>query len=226
MKYSKQIISHTLPISANTINCEYCTRFTKWEANAISDSAKMAGQFKENIPPIIAFCDGCKTGVSSKDINLRIVDKFKPTAWTSISSNNINDTSEELYVNFMKMHFEKYDFESIDNVVMRTSLNNGILYDNANIRELMCMPKGPDYKNMDIKLQNYLLYIILMMVNNHAWQHKPSCFKIGSRNKSNKNICRYNFPKERHCKTEFLNNQIVFERQIGKIICILYIYSL
>ena len=153
LNYSKQIVSHTMPISANTIKCDYCDKFTEWNAIPITENAKMAPQFKECFPPIMAICDACNTGVSSKDINLRIVDKFKTASWTLNRRENINDTFEEMYNNFMNMHFEQYDFEYIDNLVHQTPLNNDILYDNEYIRELMCMPKGPDYKNMDIDLQ-------------------------------------------------------------------------
>ncbi len=112
-----------MPISANTIKCEYCNNFTEWNAIPITDNAKMTPQFKECFPTVIASCDACKTGVSAKDINLRIIDQFKPDCWRLQPRQNINDTFEEMYNTFMRMHFEQYDFEYFDNLVHQTSLN-------------------------------------------------------------------------------------------------------
>ncbi len=179
-------------------------------------------------PPIIAVCDFCNSGISAKKLNLSIVDKFKPKFWNNFTcdDNNNNDTQAGLYEQHMEAHFNQNSFEQFDTYVSTNEITNSILYSDEYIRYIMSMPKGPDFMNLPIETQNYMLYIIILIVNNHHWQHKPSCFKKSLRNKFNNNLCRYDYPKERIPTTEYTLEGVVHERHIGNInyIDLLYCY--
>ncbi len=200
-EYAKSIISHTLPISPHIFKCQYCDKFIKWEQNTLTDAARTSVPFYKPLqPPIIAKCDNCKTGVSAKTLNLRLVVESKPQSWNT-ESELLNDC-EKSYINELTCLSTN-----------EKELTNSVLYDDENIRKMMVMPKGPNISDNEEEM-NYLLSLIVLIVNNHAWQHKASCFKASSRTKS-KNICRYEFPKERKEETKFIEDRIQFKREIG-----------
>ena len=108
----------------------------------------------------------------------------------------------------MEKHFTNIMIETID---------NNFLYTDQTLRELMTMPQGPDINNYTEDQLKYIITLIILLVNNHSWQHKPSCFKKSKRTvRMNNKICRYLFPKERVNLTEFKNGKIIYKREIGK----------